>query len=143
MDIVVSSSGWQTVCGGASSGGGGTTSPTPSPTPSPGGNSRSFWTWTGNGNGEVVLDATDEHFRFYVDNGCIYSDNTGTEYTNFCLSGYSVSFLGSTYNVTKVRATDGSCIMGLLTSDGYYADIFTASGRIETITRSAKRPAAC
>lgn len=146
LDVVVTST-WTTRCGSGSSSGGGTStggsSGGSSSGGSSGGSSRSFYTWTGNANGEVVLDATDESFRFYTDTGCIYSDNTRTEYTNFCLSGANVYFSGSTYSVSRIRATNGSCIAGLLTSDGYYADIYTSAGRIQYIQKSSKRPVSC
>lgn len=145
MDITVAGT-WSTNCstsgssGGVNTGGssGGTSGGTS------GGSSRGFYTWTGSTNGEVVLDANDERFRFYADNGCIYSDNTRTEYTNFCLAGgASVYFSGETYSVSKVRSTSGSCIAALLTSDGYFADVYSGSGRIQYIQRSDWRPSAC
>lgn len=147
LDISTTSTSWDHSCGstsGGGTGGGSTGGGAVGGGGSSGGSSRGFYTWTGNANGEVVLDSTDERFRFYSDNGCIYSDNTRTEYTNFCLSGGStVRFSGSTYTVTKVRSTTGSCIAGLLTSDGYFADIYTSSGRVEYITRGSRRPASC
>jgi hypothetical protein len=136
-----STSGGTTSGGGGNSSSGGTTSGVDS---SGGGASRSFYSWTGSVNDEIVLDATDERFRFYTNNGCLYSDNTQTEYTNFCIrSGAIVSFSGTTYTITQVRSTTGQCIAGLLTSDGYFADIFTSGNRVETITKSSKRPQAC
>jgi hypothetical protein len=146
LDIITSSTSWDHSCGSTSGGstGGGSTGGSTGGGSTGGGSSRGFYTWSGSANGEVVLDSTDESFRFYSDNGCIYSNNTRTEYTNFCLSGgATVYFSGSSYSVTKVRSTTGSCIAGLLTSDGYFADIYTSAGRIQYITRGSRRPASC
>jgi hypothetical protein len=154
LNIATTSTSWDHSCGGStgggSTGGGSTGGGSTGGGNTGGGNtnggtgSRGFYTWTGSANGEVVLDSTDESFRFYSDNGCIYSNNTRTEYTNFCLSGgATVYFSGSSYSVTKVRSTTGSCIAGLLTSDGYFADIYTSAGRIQYITRGSRRPASC
>lgn len=143
LDIVTTSTSWDHSCGSTSGGstGGGSTG---GGNTGGGGASRGYYTWTGSANGEVVLDSTDERFRFYSDTGCIYSDNTRTEYTNFCLSGgATVYFSGSSYSVTKVRSTTGQCIAGLLTSDGWFADIFTSAGRIQYIQRGNRRPVSC
>lgn len=154
LNIVTSSTSWDHSCGGStgggSTGGGSTGGGNTGGGNTGGGNtgggtgSRGFYTWSGSANGEVVLDSTDESFRFYSDTGCIYSNNTQTEYTNFCLGGgASVSFAGSTYSVTRVRSTTGACIAGLLTSDGWFADIFTSAGRIQYIQRGNRRPVSC
>jgi hypothetical protein len=147
LDISTTSTSWDHSCGssgGGINGGGSTGGGSTGGGSTGGGSSRGFYTWTGSANGEVVLDSTDESFRFYSDNGCIYSNNTRTEYTNFCLSGgATVYFSGSSYSVSKVRSTTGSCIAGLLTSDGYFADIYTSAGTIQNITRGSRRPASC
>ncbi len=152
LDIVTTSTSWDHNCGtsgggstgGGSTGGGNTGGGSTGGGNTGGGTSRGYYTWTGSANGEVVLDSTDERFRFYSDNGCIYSDNTRTEYTNFCLSGgATIYFSGSSYSVTKVRSTTGQCIAGLLTSDGWFADIFTSAGRIQYIQRGNRRPVSC
>lgn len=147
MNITTTATTWDHSCGTANNGSSGSNNGNSNN----GGNSngsgnvpRTFYTWTGSANGESVLDATNESFRFYDDNGCIYSDNTRTEYTNFCLSsGASVYFSGASYSVTRIRSTSGTCISGLLTADGYFADIYTSAGRIQYITKSSQRPIAC
>jgi len=147
MDITTTATTWDHSCGAADSGSnsGGNNGGNSNGGSNGGGSAdRNFYTWTGSANGQAVLDATNEVFRFYDDNGCIYSDNTRTEYTNFCLGGgASVSFSGSTYTVTRIRSNTGTCISGLLTADGYFADIYTSAGRIQYITKSSQRPVAC
>lgn len=147
MDITTTATTWDHSCGTAdtgSNGGNNNGGNSNGGSNGGGGVTRNFYTWTGSANGESVLDATNESFRFYDDNGCVYSDNTRTEYTNFCLSGgASVSFSGDIYNVARIRSTTGSCIVGLLTADGYFADIYTSAGRIQYITKSSQRPVAC
>lgn len=152
LDIVTTATSWDHSCGssgggstgGGNTGGGSTGGGNTGGGSTGGGNSRGYYTWTGSANGEVVLDSTDERFRFYSDTGCIYSDNTRTEYTNFCLSGgATIYFSGASYSVTKVRSTTGQCIAGLLTSDGWFADIFTSAGRIQYIQRGNRRPVSC
>jgi hypothetical protein len=140
LDIILSSASWQYKCNGVTSNGGSTNGSPPGNTAT-----RSFITWTGSANGPVVLDATDERFRFYADSKCIFSDNTQKEYTNFCLSGNSstVYFNGNTYTVAKILSTTRQCIVGLVTSDGYFADIYTGSDKVETITTSSSRPTSC
>lgn len=140
MDLTVGVDGWGHACGssGATDGGnngGGS-----------GGGTRSFITWNGSANGDVVVDASDDLFKFNSSNGCLYSVNRDTEYGNFCLAsadGFTVNFNGTRYTVTRIRSTTNTCITGLLTADGYYADIVTGSDRVDSISTSAKRPASC
>lgn len=140
LDIILNSASWQYKCNGVTSNGSSTNDSSP-------GNvaTRSFITWTGSANGLIVLDATDERFRFYADSKCIFSDNTQKEYNNFCLSGNSstIYFNGNTYTVAKILSTTRQCIVGLITSDGYFADIYTGPNKVETITTSSSRPTPC
>ena len=81
LDIVTTATSWDHSCGssgggstgGGNTGGGSTGGGNTGGGSTGGGNSRGYYTWTGSANGEVVLDSTDERFRFYSDTGCIYS----------------------------------------------------------------------
>lgn len=138
MDITVAVNAWTFSCGSSGTQSGGEVNT--------GASSRSFITWNGSSNGDAVLDATNEVFKFFGDSRCVFSQNTGLEYTNFCLGGpnsATVAFGGTTFTVTKVRSTDGSCIAGILTSDGFFADFVTSSSRIEFVNKSSVRPVPC
>ncbi|MEC4718268.1 hypothetical protein RY831_03850 [Noviherbaspirillum sp. CPCC 100848] len=111
------------------------------PTPT----TRSFITWNGNANGDVVVDATDDQFKFYSDTRCIYSVNRQQETRNFCLTNdFSGNFAGRAITVTRVRATNGQCIAGLVdVATSRYIDIFTNPQGVQVVQQSDKNPVAC
>lgn len=146
MDITTTATTWDHSCGTADTGSnGGNNNGGNSNGGSNGGGSvtRNFYTWTGSANGESVLDATNESFRFYDDNGCIYSDNTRTEYTNFC-QRRCIGVIQRCCLQRGAHTLDHWQLhSALLTADGYFADIYTSAGRIQYITKSSQRPVAC
>ncbi|WP_028603783.1 hypothetical protein [Ottowia thiooxydans] len=89
-----------------------------------------FIPWNNSRNGTVVKDASDNSFSFHRKDGCIYSHNMKTTYTNFCLvpgSENRIRFKNQDYYVLHIAARDGGCITGLGLDDGRQVDIFTTS----------------
>jgi hypothetical protein len=132
MDIVVSAAGWYQSCSTSnSSTGGGSNTGTNTTTPTP---TRNFITWTNSSNGVVVKDASNDSFSFYQDTRCIYSYNTGTETSNFCLApnSFLANFAGLSVRVILAAAIGGGCIAVLSDSNGYQVDIFTSATQIQT-----------
>lgn len=143
MNLTVGVQGWGQTCASDSTGAGNQAGG--STGGSSGGQSRSFITWTGSANGEVVLDASNDPFKFNSATRCLYSVNRDMEYGNFCLASgsASISFGGTTYSVTRLLSTSNTCIVGLTTADGYKADIVTDATRIDNIRATTDRPVAC
>ena len=46
----------------------------------------SFIFWTGNASGDLVVDANNQVFAFYADNGCLHNFQARRENPNFCLT---------------------------------------------------------
>jgi hypothetical protein len=108
-----------------------------------GAGSRTFITWTGSANSQTVKDANNEDFAFYADTGCLYSYNTKTETSNFCLnnptdpSNASAQFAGLSVRVVSVKASAGGCIAQLATAAGKLVDVYTDANGIQTAAESA------
>lgn len=131
MDIVITS-GWSLICGTSTSTGstGGAATPTP----------RAFINWVNSVNGVTVKDANNESFAFYSDTRCLYSYNTQSETSNFCLSGAnSGSFAGQAVSITRARAVGaigGGCIAVLSDPNGFQIDIFTSPAGVQIVQRN-------
>lgn len=118
------------------------TTPTPTPTPNPNPNPTTgdFVTWDGSQNGVWVKDANNENFAFARESGCLYSQNTKTTYTNFCIvpgSKNRIRFDGQDYYVLNIAAKNGGCVTGIGLSDFRQVDIYTLNGndqRFQTLT---------
>lgn len=147
MDLTVGVQGWGHACGapgsaGNGAGSGGNTGDNDGT--GGGGATRTYIRWNGSANGEVVLDASDDPFKFNSATRCLYSVNRDTEYDNFCLAGENtVNFDGTFYTVSRILSTRNTCITGLLTADGYKADIVTGGNRIDSIRPTTERPVSC
>ncbi|MBG9389867.1 hypothetical protein [Caenimonas aquaedulcis] len=100
-----------------------------------GGGSGGYISWTNSNNGVTVLDANNESFAFEANSRCLYSYNTQSTTTNFCLySGAAYgSFAGQYVQVMLVASTTGGCIAALADAYGYQIDIYTNNG-VQTVT---------
>lgn len=102
--------------------------------------------WTGNVNGDLVLDADNEHFAFYSDNGCLYNYQTGRRNTSFCLTdeGDLIDYQGFLIRIVNIRSTAGTCVAALVEHASLrFIDIqLDASGR-ETVFVTRTEPALC
>lgn len=76
----------------------------------------SFIIWTGNHSGDLVVDANNQVFAFYADNGCLYNFQTRRENPNFCLAapGDIAQYGGFLLRIANVRAVTGVCITALI-----------------------------
>lgn len=76
----------------------------------------SFIFWAGNSSGDLVVDATNQVFAFYADNGCLYNFQTRRENPNFCLAatGDTALYGGFLVRIANVRAVTGACITALI-----------------------------
>src|SRR3981081_1057315 len=75
-----------------------------------------FVTWAGNSNGDEVVDANNNAFAFFADNGCLFNFQTGRENTHFCLTlaGDTALYDGFLVRIANVRSGTGVCIAALL-----------------------------
>lgn len=75
-----------------------------------------FVIWFGNSSGDVVVDANNDAFAFFADNGCLYNFQTGLENPFFCLTsaGDTARYGGLRILVTNVRSVTGTCITALI-----------------------------
>ena len=137
--------------GGSPSGGapsGGTTSGQGTTRPAAPGDatSRGFISWNGNNNGEVVLDANNEHFKFYRDTGCLFSLQRQEETSNFCLLGpstYQANFAGMSVHVRSAAGQQGGCVAVLTHGvSENLIDIATVNG-VQTARETSTRPNPC
>jgi hypothetical protein len=105
----------------------------------------SYINWTNSVNGTYVVDASGDNFQFNVSTRCIYSLNTGKEYTNYCLgSAYTGVFAGVPFNVYAVKSTTNQCIAALVDNSGYLIDIYTSgSTEIAKTTTTLAITAGC
>jgi len=89
-----------------------------------------YITWTGSVNGVEVLDASGDWFAFTANTRCLYSYNTGTVTSNFCLYSNSAdgSFAGQYVQVLSVAAQGGGCLAALADAYGRKVDIYTSYG---------------
>ncbi|HYD62343.1 MAG TPA: hypothetical protein VEC35_18415 [Noviherbaspirillum sp.] len=76
----------------------------------------SFIIWTGNYNGDLVVDANNQVFAFYADNGCLYNFHTQRENPHFCLTapGNAALYGGFLVRIANVRALSGACVTALI-----------------------------
>ena len=75
-----------------------------------------FVIWAGNSNGDEVVDANNNAFAFFADNGCLFNFQTGRENTHFCLTlaGDTALYDGFLVRIANVRSGTGVCIAALL-----------------------------
>lgn len=75
-----------------------------------------FLLWTGNFNGDLILDADNQRFAFYSDDGCLHNYQTGRRNTAFCISsgGNLIIYQGVDIRIANIRSTEGTCIAALV-----------------------------
>jgi hypothetical protein len=76
----------------------------------------SFIVWAGNYSGDLVVDANNQVFAFYADNGCLYNFQTRRENPHFCLTatGDAALYGGFLVRIANVRAVTGACVTALI-----------------------------
>jgi hypothetical protein len=85
-----------------------------------------FIIWHGNSNGDEVVDANNDGFAFFADNGCLYNFQTDRENRSFCLTseGDIAVYGGLRMQIANVRSVTGVCIAALLDeATGHFIDI--------------------
>jgi len=111
-----------------------------------GGGSSGYITWTGSVNGVQVLDASGDWFAFTASSRCLYSYNTGSVTSNFCLYSNSAdgSFAGQYVQVLSVSAQGGGCLAALADQYGRKVDIYTSYGtQYVTVTNEYWNTSGC
>jgi hypothetical protein len=75
-----------------------------------------FVIWAGNSNGDQVVDANNQAFAFFADNGCLFNFQTGRENPHFCLTsaGDTALFDGLLVRIVNIRSVTGVCIAALI-----------------------------
>jgi hypothetical protein len=105
------------------------------------GNSRA-----GNRNGDEVVDANNNAFAFFADNGCLFNFQTGRENTHFCLTlaGDTALYDGFLVRIANVRSGTGVCIAALLdAATGNFIAIGLDSVGREVVFITALHPDFC
>jgi hypothetical protein len=83
----------------------------------------SFINWTGSVNGEIVVDATNDEFKFTSPEGYLYFGST--TYTNFWVDGNDLYYNGDKIgDVTYIKSEQGNIITGLVSNSGFMIDIY-------------------
>lgn len=107
---------------------------------------RPFIVWNNNANRELVLDADNDHFAFFSDTGCLYSENTNREIRNFCLltTAGEADFAGLAVSVLNIRASSGACVAALVDRERRtLIDIEVDARNREVASRTDIRPDFC
>jgi hypothetical protein len=106
----------------------------------------SFIIWTGNSSGDLVVDANNQVFAFFDDNGCLYNFQARRENPNFCLTatGDSAQYGGFLVRIANVRAVTGACITALIDPvTAHFVDVeIDAFGR-EAVFVTSLHPQLC
>ncbi len=86
--------------------------------------SLSFINWISSYNGEIVVDATNDHFKFTSPEGYLYFGNT--TYDNFWVdSSSNLYFNGEKIgSVAYIKSDNDHIITGLVSTTGYLIDIY-------------------
>jgi hypothetical protein len=103
-----------------------------------------FISWTGNANGEVVMDGSDDQFKFRASDRVLYSVNQDMYFTNITVDEDGDLFdngalIGA---VANIQGVSGSCITGLVGLDRHYLDFYTQNGQ-EYYQGTSISPVAC
>lgn len=104
-----------------------------------------FILWSGNFNGDLILNADDQRFAFYTDNGCLYNFQTDRRNTSFCIgSGNLIRYQGFHIRIVNIQSVEGTCVAALVDYDtARFVDIrLDASGR-EEIHLASNQPVPC
>lgn len=105
-----------------------------------------FIFWRGNSSGDQVVDANNDAFAFYADNGCLHNFRTGRENRDFCLTsgGGTALYGGLAMRVVNIRSVAGTCITGLVNeATGNLIDIELDSLGREVVFITPLRPEPC
>ena len=106
----------------------------------------SFIVWTGNYSGDLVVDANNQVFAFYADNGCLYNFQSRRENPNFCLTatGDTAQYDGFLVSIANVRAVTGVCVTALIDPvTAHFVDVeIDAFGR-EAVFVTSLHPQLC
>ena len=107
---------------------------------------RLFVIWGGNSNSDQVVDANNNVFAFYADNGCLYNFQTGLENRNFCLTsaGDTALYGGFLMRIANVRSAAGICVAALIDeATAHFIDIEIDSFGREVVFVTALHPNFC
>jgi hypothetical protein len=106
----------------------------------------SFIFWAGNFSRDLVVDANNQVFAFYADNGCLYNFQTQRENPHFCLTGAGDTALygGFLVRIVNVRAVTGACVTALIDpATAHFVDVeIDAFGR-EAVFITSLHPQFC
>lgn len=104
-----------------------------------------FIAWGGSA-GEKVVDADNEAYAFYADDGCLYNFRTGRENRDFCLTPGREAVRHGALRMRVVNVLSGanSCIAALVEeSTGNIVDIELDAYQREVVAVTALRPSPC
>jgi hypothetical protein len=104
-----------------------------------------FIVW-GSSAGERVVDADNEAYAFYANDGCLYNFRTGRENRDFCLTPgrEAVRYGALRMRVVNVLSQANSCIAALVEeSTGNIVDIEPDAYQREVVAVTAIRPGPC
>lgn len=106
----------------------------------------SFIFWTGNSNGELVVDADNQVFAFYIDTGCLYNFQTRRENRDFCLTAAGDAAVYGNYlvRIANVRAATGACVTALVDPvNGRFVDVVIDTFGREAVFTTSLLPEFC
>lgn len=106
----------------------------------------SFIFWAGNVSGDLVVDANNQVFAFYADNGCLYNFQTRRENPNFCLTatGDTAWYSGFLVRIANVRAVTGACVTALIDPvTAHFVDVEIDTFGREALFSTALLPQFC
>lgn len=104
-----------------------------------------FVIWFGSSSGDQVVDANNNAFAFFADNGCLFNFQTGRENTSFCLaSADTARYGGFRVRIVNVRSVTGACVAALIDeATAHFIDIELDSFGREVVFITAITPVFC
>lgn len=105
-----------------------------------------FILWAGNFNNDLILDADNQRFAFYLDSGCLYNYQTNQRNTSFCISsgGNLIFYQGFRIRIVNIRSMEGTCVAAFVENDtARLIDIRLDGSRREEIHVTPVQAEAC